>query len=130
VLSSLSGSTKLKKLFLVRCGLDRDSMRYISQLPNLEELDIGGNEKVSDDDLQFLLPLKHLSHVNIYNCPGITPDGIKYFQKMSLETLGMGRNQYRASVRRAWKAAIPKCEFQPMDETSVIKDPFKVVDFE
>ena len=65
--------TGLKKLFMPSCIFENDHLYFISNLSNLQVLDVSKSWQVNDEALEFFTGIKSLKCVNIYGCPLVSP---------------------------------------------------------
>ena len=75
---ALSGSQKLERLGLANTNLNNESVKIIAKSANIEYLSLPQNPRITDEGVKYLLPLKHLNHLNLTDCQ-ISPKAIPTF---------------------------------------------------
>ncbi|HEY9784546.1 MAG TPA: hypothetical protein V6D17_04020, partial [Candidatus Obscuribacterales bacterium] len=117
LLNKLPYMPDLKSLHISRCELDSDDVRKIASAKRLTDLDLAGNPRVGDADIEMLstLPLRAL---DVQEC-NITPASIPSFKKMeSLRELELSDNWNDASKRLLMRSLpqVKTFKFKPLED--------------
>lgn len=83
VLPELKQSQSLKTLKLVADDIEDSDLKYLANLPKLEELALRDNPKITDVGLTHLVGLPRLSRISLDGC-NITPKSIKTLGKLNV----------------------------------------------
>ncbi len=76
---------------LWNAGITDTNLEHLSNLPNLESLDLSGNRELTDAGLGHLTGLTNLEQLNLYRCEKITDAGLEHLGNLtSLEKLNLG----------------------------------------
>ena len=80
--------TNLKELDIERTQLDSNGAKFLARCSSLESLVVRGNPKFDDHCLQFLLPLKNLSGLDLRETP-VTLKGLRTLKLPKLRSIGL-----------------------------------------
>lgn len=86
VLPKLKQSPSLTSLKIVGDNIQDSDLKYLADLPNLEELALRDNPKVTDAGLTYLVGLPKLQRISLDGC-SITPRSIKTLSRMNVKDL-------------------------------------------
>lgn len=89
LVEQLKGCKKLNRLCLSRVNLNADDLANLSELPNLNYLQLYHIKNLKDDDLRTLSKLKSLEKLHLEDCP-LSDNAGKYLNQMhDLEELSI-----------------------------------------
>ncbi|MBC7997944.1 MAG: hypothetical protein IAF58_08375, partial [Leptolyngbya sp.] len=98
----------LVHLIVSKDGLQNDDLKIIARSKNINTLSLNSNKSLTDEGLKFLLPLKKLEWLNMYDTQ-LTPDcasSIRQFPK--LKTLILPANNWSEEERTKFARTFPK----------------------
>jgi hypothetical protein len=84
----LSHFPNLKELDIERTQLNSDGAKFLARCSSLESLVVRGNAKFDDNCLQYLLPLKNLSSLDLRETP-VTMKGLRTLKLPKLRSIGL-----------------------------------------
>jgi hypothetical protein len=102
----LSHFPNLKELDIERTQLDSSGAKFLARCSSLETLDVRGNAKFDDNCLQFLLPLKNLSGLDLRETP-VTMKGLRTLKLPKLRSIGLPHSMSKSlpELRRMFPSA-------------------------
>lgn len=84
ILRALKGSKKIDEICLTNTELKNEDLKFVKDIPNLQELNVSCNQDINDEGMKYLIPARSLRRLNVTECP-ITPKAFKDFYKMSIQ---------------------------------------------
>ncbi len=84
ILKALAGSPYMLELAVTATGLQDEDLKALTTMPNLQILNIGYNQRITDKSLKYIEQIKNLKSISI-DLTSITGDAaLKSFKKMKL----------------------------------------------
>lgn len=87
----LGPSSKLKLMRLYSCDLDDEDLASLSQLPDLEDLEIPSSQRVTNKGIAAFIPSKHLVLLNLRDTL-IKPDATPIIKRLHLKQILLPRD--------------------------------------
>ena len=111
-LKSFQQCRQLEKLTLSNCQLTDAGLPSLAAVPSLKYLDVGGNSGITAKGLLQLIPLKHLSDLNIQKT-GVTAKDLPLIRKLSrqlpsLNLILVCDKSLTAEALKQWRRGLPR----------------------
>lgn len=108
-LVKLAGSTKLHQLSVKSVDLTDDDLKLVAQIPNLKELAINSNPKVTPKGLTYLLKCKKLKRLQIKHMGPLPGAAAIFGQLKSLKTLTIDTALVSPQELEVLRRELPSC---------------------
>jgi len=109
VLKALKYSQNIKTLELAATGLKDSDFSMFADMPNLEILTVNNNHHITNKALLPLVALKHLKHLQTFDC-AITPEAMPTLAKMtSLAYLTLPDQYWHKEDLQQLHKLLPNC---------------------
>lgn len=111
--------TKLSRLDAGGNAITDEGIKYLCELPNLEELNVSSSGSVTDISIEYLNQLQSLDNLDLSNT-NVSDLGIAHMNLPTLRSLSLTRT--RVTGLRFLQASLPQLEYLRLNQTLVDDD--------